>query len=873
MKASPYRFLNYYREEDKDDFFGREREIQILLSDVIINRLVVLFAKTGTGKTSLINAGVIPLLRDREYEPFFIRVRKDPIESARDVLIKHPKLRGMGGETLCDLLGEARRLLSGPIVLFFDQFEEFFIYYLKERATAKQARQFISDVAEIYKDRSRGIHFIFSMREEWFVEMDHFRDEIPTIFHNDSNLRLRPFDARQAGVAILCPARKAGVNIEWRLLLSLIRDLSRDKEIEPAQLQIVMDTLWEDEEGGLLRYRDYIKYKREEDDTSAVIQIINRSLEKEFYEIEKEEHLKLLEKLLPMLRTKQNTKYVRDVSGLVREIERELEAAGVFIKELSVQINELIERLVASRLINKVDRDDQAFIELTHDYLADQDRLTHLIERVRLILPRRLIAEAVSKYEQNGEPMLPEYLVKVSEKLGEMSIDRRQAEVLFRSSLAHGLEVELWYGYCSRRGVDVWRILREKIEKNDIVESTTTINLLGKLGTDEAVKLLAEAIEKDQLASSALEALSYIETIPAIELAAKALGKKELSSQAQEALLRITKSRDTQIAMRAVAASFDFLERLSKRGELDLQSQDILVEMAKSRHDDVVSQTRKMLETMLDHPKSASPGLDVLSRVETTWAVDLASGALKREALSTQAADVLLRLSRARRTEVATLAQEALLSFSESKQLVRPPRISEDFADSAATPSPNVSETYIPSTVRAPMALIRNRLKSGRIIPFLGPGAYLSGRAPDQVWKDNTASFLPSTFELAQYLAQQAAFPSTEVPVLSEVAQYYQIIAGRQMLVDELHSIFDGDYPPTSLHTFLASIPSPLLIVNTCYDDLTERAFKAIHRHMIWWFIQLTHRSATCCCGGLMGKTVRGRSAQTVWTLTWERRR
>src|SRR5262249_43062690 len=124
------------------------------------------------------------------------------------------------------------------------------------------ARQFIKDIGTVYRDRSSGVHIVFSMREEFFVELDAFRDEIPSIFHNDSNLRLRPFDSDQARDAIVLPARKFDIQIEERLIKRVIQDLSEQGRVEPTRLQIVCDTLWWDtiwrERGdGQIRLADY----------------------------------------------------------------------------------------------------------------------------------------------------------------------------------------------------------------------------------------------------------------------------------------------------------------------------------------------------------------------------------------------------------------------------------------------------------------------------------------------------------------------------------------------------------------------------------------------------------------------------------------
>jgi glycosyltransferase involved in cell wall biosynthesis len=126
-----------------------------------------------------------------------------------------------------------------------------------------------------------------------------------------------------------------------------------------------------------------------------------------------------------------------------------------------------------------------------------------------------------------------------------------------------------------------------------------------------------------------------------------------------------------------------------------------------------------------------------------------------------------------------------------------------------------------------PYSLIRTKLWEGRVIPFLGAGASLGGRTPGVKWEQGQAACLPNGGELADYLAQRTEFPPDELPDLAKVAQYYNVVGGREALDDELHDIFNCDYPITPLHTFLAEVPTPLLIVTTNYDDLIERAFDA----------------------------------------------
>jgi hypothetical protein len=73
----PYPGLFYFREQDKDYFFGRDREIQELTQLIEDNVLTVVFGKSGMGKTSLLQAGLIPWIRKNYFLPIYIRVNFD----------------------------------------------------------------------------------------------------------------------------------------------------------------------------------------------------------------------------------------------------------------------------------------------------------------------------------------------------------------------------------------------------------------------------------------------------------------------------------------------------------------------------------------------------------------------------------------------------------------------------------------------------------------------------------------------------------------------------------------------------------------------------------------------------------------------------
>jgi hypothetical protein len=134
--------------------------------------------------------------------------------------------------------------------------------------------------------------------------------------------------------------------------------------------------------------------------------------------------------------------------------------------------------------------------------------------------------------------------------------------------------------------------------------------------------------------------------------------------------------------------------------------------------------------------------------------------------------------------------------------------------------------------------IVTRRLREGRVIPFLGAGTNLCGRPDDADWR--SGQYLPSGSELASYLAESYAYPTTESLDLLRVSQYVQSVTGGRVLYDELHDVFARDYKPTSLHELLAALPAVIrqwqekghgarqqLIVTTNYDDALETAFAA----------------------------------------------
>ena len=154
-----------------------------------------------------------------------------------------------------------------------------------------------------------------------------------------------------------------------------------------------------------------------------------------------------------------------------------------------------------------------------------------------------------------------------------------------------------------------------------------------------------------------------------------------------------------------------------------------------------------------------------------------------------------------------------------------------------------------------PYGEISDLLRSGQVVPFLGAGVNFGMRQPPGAkWDDKTPMFLPSGAELSRFLAAKSNFPSKDdhdLADLAKVASYFVETSGRSRVRQRLHEVFDRDFEPCDIHSYLAKLPAPLLIVTTNYDDLTERAFakagkpydlvvhptdrKDVEASVLWW--------------------------------------
>lgn len=242
-RRSPFKFLDSYDVDDADIFFGREFEIAELMGHFHSDGHVLIYGESGSGKTSLVQCG----LRSKipEADALFIPLRVHTIGLPVVCLqISMHALHAVGEfvevseqSGLVEILRAVREVASRPLVLFFDQFEELFIFH-----DADTRRQFANELAEIPKAKL-NVKVIIGVRQDYLAHLSEFEDTIEGLFDNRFWLRRMSRENAVHGVVNACV--NCDVKIDNDLAESIIHRLDPGGQgIELPYLQVVMDRLY-----------------------------------------------------------------------------------------------------------------------------------------------------------------------------------------------------------------------------------------------------------------------------------------------------------------------------------------------------------------------------------------------------------------------------------------------------------------------------------------------------------------------------------------------------------------------------------------------------------------------------------------------------
>ena len=221
-KGEPYRGLQAFQTEDAHRFHGRAALCRRLEHNVNTRRLTVLSGASGAGKTSLLQAGLVPLLTDlgccvllvSEYSENAMRVVDRMVEV-------WPRT---------------------PLVLIFDQLERALLPGASEAALARLLAHVVADGRH-----QEGLRVVTSIREDFLGRLlreAQAAGRAGLLSEGRSLVAVEPLTGAEASEAITAPLEGTGVRFDEALLAdALLPELARASAAAPAALQIVCGRL------------------------------------------------------------------------------------------------------------------------------------------------------------------------------------------------------------------------------------------------------------------------------------------------------------------------------------------------------------------------------------------------------------------------------------------------------------------------------------------------------------------------------------------------------------------------------------------------------------------------------------------------------
>jgi WD40 repeat protein len=526
----PYVGLQPFTEAHRPFFFGRERDQRVIVSNIRAVPLTILYGPSGVGKSSVLFAGVVPHLKERndcavavfrdwQEKSFTNQLKKTCIAAV--TLSDDADSDSFPSLTLDDLLYQLGETSRKSICVIFDQFEEYFFYH----PGGPLSDAFEGELARAINRDEVDVNFLIALREDSVHKLDRFRARIPNLLGN--SLRLEQLDKKSAERAITMPLEvynqrfSTHFSIEAELVkeildqtgarplaVSFASEIDTHENREPAArgaierietpfLQLVMERLWEEEreKSSVLRL---ITFQR----LGGAKEIARTHLERKLEKLEPEERAVCVE-FFDRLVTPSGTKVACRLDDLIQ-----------WAGNLAERVPDILKHLEEGRILRRIEAASGGppLYEVFHDVLggailewrkqylkereiaeatrqADEGRRLAEVETMRVEQERAREARSVAKFRRLSAALAIAFVALAGTLILVMMLFRRSCEDTRRSSLREGIDraVNFLDSDPERSGIMARDLLKEAGEFRDIEREAT--DLLSRAIAVSAVRL------------------------------------------------------------------------------------------------------------------------------------------------------------------------------------------------------------------------------------------------------------------------------------------------------------------------------------------------------------------------------------------------
>jgi tetratricopeptide (TPR) repeat protein len=481
----------YDNDIDRRLFFGRDTEKETLLHKILADNPVVLYARSGLGKTSLLNAGLSQALRDREFIPLKVRFNDpglDPVQwiyAGIKEIAKQKSIEIEIGEkaTLWQYFkttyfwSDSNKMLTPVLIL--DQFEEFFTLYSPgvRKGFIRQLADVVNDKIPAslleslqpgeplpYGDNPPNVKIIISIREDYVGQLDEMSREIPDILHH--HFRLLPLSREQARQAIIKPSQvqdevigSASFTFATEAVDTMLDFLCKRRErgiirmtdeVESFQLQLLCRHI-----------EDMVREKKKKETTDIIVKEEDLGGEAGMQRVMQRFYDDQVEQLRPGAEKETVRKLCEE--GLISITDRRLSLEEDEITRQFKVSKDLLQELVNLRLLRAEPRVGSVYYELSHDTLvvpiresqkkriSKKNSINKLYEEANELGTSLDYDGAAQKYKDILN--IDNTYVKAYLELGQVYYDRRdynEATEIYNEAIKNGIKSALIFHQLGR---------------------------------------------------------------------------------------------------------------------------------------------------------------------------------------------------------------------------------------------------------------------------------------------------------------------------------------------------------------------------------------------------------------------------------------
>lgn len=279
----PYQGLSAFSESDVQFFFGREQFTSTLSRNLKVKSFIGVVGASGSGKSSVVFAGLIPLLRQEGWQIVTVRPGKQAIEALEDLLesIRH----------------DPAEVDTKDLLLYIDQFEEL---YSQDKKGG--SREFIDKMLQCVE--MGHVSVLITLRADFLNEALSYTPLAKLLAH--SIHALGAMNAEDLRAIVEKPAAALGVRLENGLVEELVKaGLKSNGNL--CVLEFVLESLWAKLQGNRMSYAAYQAL-------GGLEQAITRHAERIFFSLSHSEQQQARRVLLQLISPLDNEINVRRIA-------------------------------------------------------------------------------------------------------------------------------------------------------------------------------------------------------------------------------------------------------------------------------------------------------------------------------------------------------------------------------------------------------------------------------------------------------------------------------------------------------------------------------------------------------------------------------